>query len=104
MFSGVRVFSTQTALSISPTDCSRLEVIISRPTTPQKHVWRCRIVHLSGYGLGAMLVVAATCKSKKCVRRWRERFTSEGVDGLLGEKARPTGIPKTPDVKVAGRP
>ena len=48
-----------------------------------------------------MSVVAVTCKSKKCVRRWRERFTSEGVDGLLREKTRPPGIPKTPDVKVA---
>ncbi len=101
MVSGVRVFSMQTALSISPTDRSRLEAIISRPTTPQKHVWRCRIVLLSGDGLGAMSVVAATGKSKKCVRRWRERFTSEGVDGLLREKTRPPGIPKTSDVKVA---
>ena len=101
MFSGVRVFSMQTALSISPTDRSRLEATIFRPTTPQKHVWRCQIVHLSGDGLGAMSVVAVTCKSKKCVGRWRERFTSEGVDGLLGEKTRPLGIPKTPDIKVA---
>ena len=36
-----------------------------------------------------------TGKSKTCVWRWQERFMSEGVDGLLQEKTRPPGIPKT---------
>ena len=32
-------------------------------------------------------------KSKLCVRRWQERFTSEGVAGLLRDKTRPPRIP-----------
>jgi len=52
-------------------------------------------------GLGTMAIVCATGKSKKCVWRWRERFASDGVEGLLREKTRPPGTPKTPDDKVA---
>ena len=43
----------------------------------------------------------ATGKSKTCVWRWHERFMAEGVDGLLPEKTRPPGTPRTPDEKVA---
>jgi transposase len=91
----------QTNLSISPDQRTRLEAIVSHPATCQKHVWRCRIVLLSADGLGVMAIVSATGKTKKCVWRWRERFKEEGVDGLLREKTRPPGTPKTPDDKIA---
>lgn len=97
----VRILGMQTELSISPADRKRLKAVISHPASPQKHVWRCWIVLLSSDGLGAMAIVAATGKSKKCVWRWQERFEREGVDGLLREKTRPPGTPKTPDDKVA---
>ena len=86
--------------TISDKDRSRLEAVISQPSSPQKHVWRCRIVVLSGDGVGTSAIMAATGKSKTCVWRWQERFMSEGVDGLLREKTRPPGIPKTSDAKV----
>ncbi len=44
--------------------------------------------------------MAATGKSKTCVWRWQERFMTEGVDGLLREKTRPPGIPRTADTKI----
>ena len=44
--------------------------------------------------------MAATGKSKTCVWRWQERFMAEGVDGLLREKTRPPGTPRTSDEKV----
>jgi transposase len=44
--------------------------------------------------------MASTGKSKTCVWRWQERFMSEGVAGLLREKTRPPGIPKTAEAKV----
>jgi transposase len=92
---------TGISFTVSPEDRSRLEGIISYPPSPQKHVWRCRIVLLSADGLGTTAIMAATGKSKTCVWRWQERFMSEGVDGLLREKTRPPGTPKTPDEKVA---
>ena len=44
--------------------------------------------------------MTATSKSKTCVWRWQERFMAEGVDGLLREKTRPPGTPRTSDEKV----
>ena len=87
-------------MTLSLEDRTRLEGIALHPSTRQKHVWRCRIVLLSGDGLGTMAIARATGKSKKCVWRWQERFRSEGVDGLLHEKSRPPGTPKTSDDKT----
>ena len=93
--------STKQPFNLSSEDRLRLEAIISHPSSAQKHVWRCRIVLLSGEGLGVMAIVAATGKTKKTVWRWQERFQLEGVDGLLREKTRPPGTPKTGESKVA---
>ena len=92
---------TGICFTVSSEERSRLEAIISNPSSPQKHVWRCRIVLLSADGLGTTSIMAATVKSKTCVWRWQERFMVEGVEGLLREKTRPPGTPKTPDEKVA---
>ncbi len=87
--------------TVSADDRTRLEAIILHPSSPQKHVWRCRIVLLSGDGLGTTAIMAATAKSKTCVWRWQERFMHERVDGLLREKTRPPGIARTTDDRVA---
>ena len=74
-----------------PTTRQRLRGIVADPKSPQKHVWRARIVLLSGEGLGTSAIMAATGKSKTCVWRWQERFMREGVDGVLRDKTRPPG-------------
>lgn len=87
--------------TVTPTDRAQLEAIISAPSSPQKHVWRARIVLLSADGTGTGAIMASTGKSKTCVWRWQERFMAEGVAGVLREKTRPPGIPKTAEAKVA---
>jgi transposase len=91
---------TGISFTVSAEDRCRLEAVISQPSSPQKHVWRCHIVVLSGDGVGTSAIMAATGKSKTCVWRWQERFMTEGVDGLLREKTRPPGIPKSSDAVV----
>ena len=81
------------SITLTPTDRSRLDVVIGDRNSPQKHVWRCRIVQLSADGGGTHAIMAATGKSKTCVWRWQERFMHEGVDGLLRDKTRPPGTP-----------
>lgn len=80
------------SFDLSDADRTRLEAIIRAPGSPQKHVWRARIIVLSGDGLGTVAIMNATGKSKTCIWRWQERFMSAGVDGLLSDKTRPPGI------------
>lgn len=77
--------------TVSSRDRQRLQAIVADPKSPQKHVWRARIVLLSGEGLGTSAIMAETGKSKTCVWRWQERFMHEGVDGLLRDRTRPPG-------------
>ena len=86
--------------TVSGEDRSRLEAIISHPSSPQRHVWRCRIVLLSAEGAGTSSIMSGTAKSKTCVWRRQERFMTEGGDGLLREKTRPPGTPRTAAAKV----
>jgi transposase len=87
--------------TLSASDRKRLKAIIADPKSPQKHVWRARIVLLSGDGAGTNAIMAKTGKSKTCVWRWQERFMTEGIAGLLTDKSRPPGIAPTAPDKVA---
>ena len=88
-------------INLGESDRQRLEALVGDRNTAQKHVWRARIVLLSADGVGTNAIMAATGTYKTCVWRWQERFMTEGVDGLLRDKTRSPGIPKTPDGKVA---
>lgn len=81
-----------TEISVTASDRVRLEGIVAARGSPQKHVWRARIVLLSADGLGTVAIMAATGKSKTCVWRWQERFMAEGVDGLLRDNTPPPEI------------
>jgi transposase len=59
--------------------------------TPQKVVWRARIVLLAGNGIGAVEAARRVGKSVPTVRRWRRRYVAAGVDGLLKDVTRPPG-------------
>ena len=87
----VRVLAMRTEITIelNAADRARLEAIEADRNTPQKHVWRARIVYLSADGVGTNEIRRRTGVSKTCVWRWQERFMKEGVDGLLRDKTRP---------------
>jgi transposase len=71
----------------------RLAAIVADRNSPQKHVWRARIVLLTADGLGTAEIMRQTGKSKSVVWRWQERFMQAGVDGLLRDKTRPSRKP-----------
>ncbi|MBV9824965.1 MAG: IS630 family transposase [Alphaproteobacteria bacterium] len=71
----------------------RLEAIVADRNSPQKQVWRARIVLLSADGLGTVEIMRRTGKSKTCLWRWQERFMQAGVEGLLRDKTRPSRVP-----------
>src|SRR6266705_1012011 len=79
-------------ISISAADRQRLERLARDRNTPQKVVWRARIVLLASDGLTAEGIAAAVGKSLLTVRRWRRRYVAKGVDGLLKDATRPSRV------------
>ena len=82
---------TNACIWISPGDRKRLERLVSDRNTRQKHVWRARIVLLSGDRLGTTEIMRRVGKSKPSVWRWQNRYLEEGVEGLLRDKPRGPG-------------
>lgn len=81
------------SFSLPASDRLRLEALVADRNTPQKHVWRARIVLLSADGLGTHAIMREAGVSKTAVWRWQERFAQEGIGGLLRDKTRPARIP-----------
>ena len=80
-------------VDVSAADRVRLEAVVADRNSPQKHVWRARIVLLTAEGSGTVEIMRRTGKSKTAVWRWQERFMTAGVDGLLRDKTRPSRVP-----------
>src|SRR6267378_3748411 len=97
----MRVWGMRTGISmdVSPATRVRLDAIVADRNSPQKHVWRARIVLLTADGAGTAEIMRAAGVSKTAVWRWRERFMEEGVDGLFRDKTRPSRIaPLGPEI------
>ena len=86
-------------IRLSAADRSELEAVVANRNSPQKHVWRARIVLLTADGHGTADIMRATGKAKTVIWRWQERFGEEGVAGLWRDKTRPSRIsPLSPEV------
>ena len=55
----MRIWGMRTgiAVHVNPTDRERLQVIVEDRNSPQKHVWRARIVLATADGLGTMAIM-----------------------------------------------
>ena len=91
---------TSISISVSAAD-RRLEAILSDRNTPQKHVWRARIMLLSADGVGTNAIMREAGVPTAAVWRWQERFVVEGVEGLLRDKTRPPGRAPVAPERVA---
>ncbi len=80
-------------LEVSAADRVRLEAVVADRNSPQKHVWRAKIILATADGLGTTEIMRRSGKAKPSVWRWQERFMTDGVDGLLRDKTRPSRIP-----------
>lgn len=88
-------------VTLNEADRRRLEALVADRNTPQKHVWRARIVLMSADGIGTSSIIATAGTSKTTVWRWQARFMDEGVDGLLRDKTRAPGKPPVADDKTS---
>jgi transposase len=95
---------TGVEVRLGPGDRARLKAVVGSGNSPQKHVWRARIVLLSAAGVGTMEIQRQTGKGKPTIWRWQERFMREGVVGLLHKATRPAGKPALrPEMIERGR-
>jgi transposase len=87
---------TGIVVEVTAADRVRLEAVVANRNSPQKHVWRARIVLLTADGCGTAEIKRRTGKAKTAVWRWHERFMQAGVEGLLRDRTRPSRIPPLP--------
>ena len=94
---------TGVSITVSFEDRQRLAAIVGDRNSPQKHVWRARIILLTADGLGTAAIMRQAEVSKTVVWRWQERYMTEGIEGLLRDKTRPSRIPPLgPEVEEKG--
>ena len=80
---------TQARILPSPGDRAKPEDWVAGRNTPQKLVWRSRIVLLSAAGAGMMAIMRSVGKSRRTVARWQERCLVLGASGLGRDAGRP---------------
>ena len=88
------------SIEVSAADLERLAAVVVDRNSPQKHVWRARIILATAEGCGTAEIMRRAGVSKPCVWRWQERFMREGVAGLLRDKTRKPGLPPLPAAAV----
>ena len=88
------------AVALVATDRGRLQALVANRNTTQKHAVRARIVLLLADGVAAKEVQRRIGASQPMIRRWRDRYLEDGVDGLLRDKTRPPGTPPLPAAMV----
>src|SRR5271163_495962 len=88
-------------IEVSAADLEQLTAVVVDRNSPQKHVWRARIILATAEGCGTAEVMRRAGVSKPCVWRWQRRFMEAGVDGLLHDKTRKPGKAPVGDPVVA---
>jgi len=66
-------------IDVTPEDREQLLAVLANRNSPQKHVWRARIVLLTAEGHGTAAIMRQAGVAKTAVWRWQERFMQEGV-------------------------
>ena len=89
-------------IKLNADDRAALAAVVANRNSPQKYVWRAKIVLLTADGHGTAEIMRQTGKAKTVIWRWQERFGTEGTAGLLRDKTRPSRIPPL-DPKIAER-
>ena len=80
-------------LTLSDADRETLERWVRRPTTAQALAQRARIILRAANGRSNIAIAQELSITKQTVGKWRKRFLTQGIDGLLDEP-RP-GAPRT---------
>ncbi len=83
---------TEISLIVTPAVRRRLKAVAGNRNSPQKHVWRAKIILLSAAGIGTHEIMRQTGTSKTCVCRWQERFMRKALMGCCATRRGPHGF------------
>jgi transposase len=89
------------AIHLSMEARSQLHTLVRRRTTPVRVAERCRIVLLAADGLQDKQIAERMQVAPLMASRWRSRFLSQGVPGLVKDAPRPGRTPKITAAQVA---
>ena len=81
-------------------DRIELESIVRNGKTPQKLAHRARIILLSAIGVPTGQIVPQLGTSVPTITRWRTRYHTDGIKGLLNDRSRPGRKKQIEDSKV----
>jgi transposase len=76
-------------LPVSDKDRTTLERMVRNGNTPQKLALRARITLLSAAGTATSQMMGQLGTSNPTITRWRNRYETDGISGLLQDRSRP---------------
>jgi transposase len=80
--------ASESCIWLSAEDRAALKGWVADRNTPQKLVWRARIVLMWADGVGVTAIVRASGKTKRTAYRWRDRYIEHGLQGLRRDASR----------------
>ena len=89
------------AIHLSSAARAELHKLLRRRTTPVRVAERCRIVLLAAEGLQDKQIAERISVAPLMASRWRSRFLSQGVAGLVKDAPRPGRTPTITAEKVS---
>jgi hypothetical protein len=66
-------------IRLGAADRGEFEAVVANRNSPQKHVWRAKIILLTADGCGTAEIMQVTGKAKTVIWRWQERFRDDGA-------------------------
>ena len=91
---------TSTRLPVSEQDRRQLEHLVKGRNTPQKIALRSRIVLMSASGTPTSVIMAELHTTAPTITRWRTRYATAAVPGLLKDRTRPGRRRRIDEVQV----
>jgi transposase len=91
---------TSRRITVSDKDRIDLEQVIRNGNTPQKVALRARVVLLSADGTATGQIMSQLGTTTPTISRWRNRYETTGVAGLLKDRSRPGRKRRIGETKV----
>jgi len=91
---------TSKRIDVSDKDRGQLNQVIRNGNTPQKVALRARIVLLSADGVSTGEIMRQLGTTTPTITRWRDRYESDGITGLLKDRSRPGRKRRIEETKV----